>query len=384
MSTSPIIDAGILHHWDADATVVEYMTRGWREYMSQPASLPGGAVMPFIPGMLFQPPGGLKRGDAYPETGPPGSSVELIRNDVLDAGNVERGVLVHDAAALVPALTNPYLADEVARAINDWTIDRWLTDGDERLYALAVVPNQLPDRAATEIRRIGGHPRIVGLLLGANGLGHPFGHPIYHPIYEAAAELGLPIVIRAGCDQPAETLSAPTGGGLASAFGESYALSAQSLMTAVVSLIGQGVFERHRSLKVLLSGAGSTWIPSVMWRFDNEYAPSRREVPWVRRRPTEYFRDSVRVTTHPLEHWVPTERWERLMSAFEGMSEVLCYASGYPNWDTNTADQVRQHVPAEWQQSVMHDNAQQLFRWDAPRSKPMSTGVTLGGMETDV
>ena len=51
-----------------------------------------------------------------------------------------------------------------------------------------------------EIRRAGAHERMVGIALGANGLGLPFGHPAYHPIYEAASEMKLPILIQVGLD----------------------------------------------------------------------------------------------------------------------------------------------------------------------------------------
>ncbi|MCW3018763.1 MAG: amidohydrolase [Solirubrobacterales bacterium] len=385
MSSAPVIDACIHHHWAADGAIVDHMTPGWQAYMSQPLDLPGGSYMPFIPGVLPAPLDGPTLAEARPEQGPPGSSLELICRDVLDAADVRRAVLSHGLGALTTVVTNPYLADELARAINDWTVEHWLTDGDERLFALAVVPNQLPERAAAEVRRVAAHPRIVGLLLGANGLGRPFGHPVYHPIYEAAAEAGLPIVVRAGCDQPAETLSSPTGGGLPHVFAESYALAAQSLMSAVVSLIAQGVFERHPTLKVLLAGAGSAWIPSLMWRYDNEYAPSRPEVPWLRRQPTDYFREHVRVTTHPLEKAVPADRWRALVSAFDGMREILCYASGYPSWDADTVGDALAQLPPDWHAGVLHDNAERLFRWE-PRStavRPVA-GVALGEMNADL
>ena len=350
MTVDGLIDASVHHHWGDDRTILEYVSPGWRDYLSQSMDLPGGTPMAFVPGVMQLAPGDLRAhsGELGPET-------------PLAA---ERVVLSHGLGSLTPVLTNPNLAEEIARAINDWTIDRWLEDAPAGRYALALVPNQLPEGAAAEVRRVGGHPRIAGLLLGANALGRPFGHQIYHPIYEAAAELGLPVVVRADCDQPAETLSSPTGGGRPAAFVESYVLGAQSLAATVASFIGQGVFERFPDLKLFVEGAGSAWLPSLMWRFDSEWAPSRREVSWLRRPPTDYLVRNVRVSTQPLERG-DIEGWRRLVAgSIDGLEEVLCYASGYPDWDADDPETVEAHLPPEWRERVMRDNAADLFRWD--------------------
>jgi predicted TIM-barrel fold metal-dependent hydrolase len=355
MTVAGLIDASVHHDWDDDRTILEYVSPGWRDYLSQSMDLPGGAPMAFVPGVLQLAPGDLRERarTLEPET----------------ALAAERVVLSHGRGALTTVITNPSLAEEIARAINDWTIELWLDDAPEGRHALALVPNQLPERAAAEVRRVAGHPRIAGLLLGASALGRPFGHQIYHPIYEAAAEMGLPVVVRADCDQPAETLSNPTGGGLPAAFVESYVLGAQSLAAAVASFIGQGVFERFPDLKLFVEGAGAAWLPSLMWRFDCEWAPSRREVPWLEMRPTEYLLRNVRVSTNPLERG-DVEAWRRLVAgSIDGLEQVLVYASGYPDWDADDPETVEAHLPPEWHERVMRDNAADLFRWDAVKTE---------------
>lgn len=364
MTVERFIDASVHHHWDDDWSILEYVSPGWRDYLSQSADLPGGRPMTFLPGVMQLAPGDLR--ERIP--GSEGSEPLYGGRGVLDlealaAGAPDRVVLSHAAGALTTALTNPKQAEEIVRAINDWTIDRWLDGAPEGRYALALVPNQLPEGGAAEVRRIAGHPRIAGLLLGASTLGHPFGHQIYHPIYEAAAEVGLPVVVRADCDQPAETLTSPTGGGPAGPFVESYVLGAQSLAATVASFIGQGVFERHPELKLFVEGAGSAWLPSLFWRFDAEYPPSRREVPWLERTPTEYLLSNVRVSTHPLERG-EVESWRRLVAgSIDGLEQVLVYASGFPGWDADDPETVESYIPAEWRRRVLYDNAAELFRW---------------------
>src|SRR5437763_14859063 len=72
-------------------------------------------------------------------------------------------------------------------------------------------------------------------------------------------------------------------------------------MTHLVSMIVHGVFEKFPGLRVLLMEAGVAWIPAVPWRFDMDYRGLRREAPWLRRAPSEYFNEHVRGTTQPLD-----------------------------------------------------------------------------------
>src|SRR3954469_16658384 len=92
--------------------------------------------MPVIPSEIHPNPVGVFRDDAWPqEPGPPGSSYQLMREQLLDPYRVERGLLTFGAGTYVAANPNPYFAAELARAANDWSIDHWLSDRDERLYA---------------------------------------------------------------------------------------------------------------------------------------------------------------------------------------------------------------------------------------------------------
>ena len=46
---------------------------------------------------------------------------------------------------------------------------------------------------------------------------------------------------------------------------------------------------------VALLESGFTWLPAHLWRFDKEWRNLRRLVPWVKRPPSEYVREHVRV-----------------------------------------------------------------------------------------
>jgi predicted TIM-barrel fold metal-dependent hydrolase len=341
---------------------MDYMSRGWQEYLRQPESLPGDlppiAILPMFP---YSRPDGDKLPVAVPEYGPAGSSYDLVKEQLLDAG-VEAAVLNYDEGMRTPTTPNTHLARELARASNDWTIDRWL-GRDERLHGLVLVPNQVTEHAVGEIARIGDHPQMVGILMSANGLGKPFGHPAYHPIYAAAAERGLPVVIHAGGDAVLETLTHPTAGGLPTSYAEYYIFNSMPLVTHFLSLVAQGVFEKFPDLKVLFSGGGITWLTAILWRFDGEYMPYRRETPWVSKLPSDYVRDNVRLCTYPLVGPAEPEGLIRLLQAFPGIEDVLVYGSGYPNWDTDFPETVAEQLPADWADKVFSENARDLFRW---------------------
>lgn len=343
------------------------MSRGWREYLTPTKDY----TLPILP--ILQPyvhPRGGKLVDAYPEEGPAGSDYLLLKRQVLDVAKIERTILSYDSAVDIQCHPNHYLAREIARAANDWCIDCWLDRGDQRLYSLVLVANQLPDESAAEIRRVGRHPRMVGVLMAGNGIGIGFGHPIYHPIYEAAVELGLPVVLHAGSDTSPNTLTHPTAGGMPATYGEYRALVSQSVSSHLVSLIGQGVFEKYPELKVLVVGAGASWVSALVWRLDSKYAAHGREVPRLRRRPSDYFREHIRVTTYPINAEAGIGRLISLLEATEGIEEMLCFASGYPSWDTDTAREVAEKIlPERWQPKVFRENALQLFGWSDPELK---------------
>jgi uncharacterized protein len=362
--SGPVIDACVHNSWVTQDDIVDYMTVGWQEYVAGPARRAAGrGFMPLLPSLPYTHPGGEHLPSARPGGGSPGSDYDTLRSEVLGVHPASRAVLSFDDLAFTQSLPNAGLAREIARAANDWMVDRWLSGDDDRLYGLALVSSQEPEAAADELRRVGGRDRIVGVLLSASGLARPYGHPIYDPIFRIAHDLDLTIVIRCGGDAVPEVLSHPAAGGLPETYSAYRLLGAQTLMTHVVSLIGEGVFVKFPGLRVLLTGGGVAWIPSLIWRYDTEYRSLRRDAPWLDGEPSEYFRRHIRVTTYPLDQPAEPERLVKLLGAFRGIEEIICFASGYPRWDADVARDVADRLPGEWLSRIFYENAIQLFRW---------------------
>ena len=96
--------------------------------------------------------------------GEPASRIDLVQREVLDAYEVDAGLLTGDVGVAVSLMPNPYRAAEFARAHNDWLADRWL-DAEPRLRGSILVPAQDPAAAAAEIERLAGDPRFAAVLL---------------------------------------------------------------------------------------------------------------------------------------------------------------------------------------------------------------------------
>lgn len=381
----PIIDACVHHQWADQSAVMEYMSSGWREYLNQSVKVPGGTGLPLpvLPLYPYFRPGGDALEGSTPENGVPGSSLAMLQDQLLDRHGIERAVLNHGLSMFASVNPNPHLAREVVSAINRWTAEQW-TSRDRRLSALALVPTQLPEDAAAEIARVADDPSIVGVLIAGNGLSKTFGHPIYHPIYRAAAEYDLPIVIHTGGEAPSEVMAHTAAGGVPGTYAEFSIFRPQPLMTHMVSMIGQGVFLKYPDLRLLLTGGGVAWLPSILWRFDTEYRAYRREAPWIKENPSEIFRNHVRVSTFPLDVAPDPSQLTRAISTIEAVEDLLVYASGYPDWDADMPDTIVDRIPDPWQSKVYYENALDFFRWDGggARTPPAETdGSAVGVME---
>ncbi len=357
MYNGPVIDCDVHHERASDEELTEYLSRGWREYVTGrgPAGFVPLTVQDGLPN-----PHGFMRADTYPATGgPPGSDYPTLKAQLLDRIDVRRAILTYGDDSHVSGHHNPYFAAELARALNDWSVDRWLS-ADARLASSILVAAQLPDQAAAEIRRHALNPRMIQVMMVDNPFNYPFGHPVFHPIYEAAAETGRPVAIHGGAGGWANPAS--TGGGNVNLYFEAHTLWPQVVMTHLVSFVSHGVFDKFPKLKLLLIEAGSAWLPSLLWRFDTEYKGLRREVPWLKRLPSEYVAEHVWLTTQPLEMAPRREQTIEMLRWFDGEHRLL-YSSDYPHWDADEIAFVSSRLPAAWHRRIFFENAMDFYAW---------------------
>jgi hypothetical protein len=265
------------------------------------------------------------RRDAWPEEGGrPGSSLELMQRQHLDAYGVEVGML----GPLGPTGQgdlNQDLSAAMCRATNEWQRDAF-TRREKRLKAAIVVPYEDGAASAAEIERVGALPDYGQVFLLTRSL-EPLGNRRYWPIYAAAERYNLPVAFHVF-----GTSGHPvTGAGWPSYYIEEGAGHSTSCQTVVTSLVIEGIFERFPTLKVVMVEGGFAWLPALAWRLDKLFERLRSEVPHLKKRPSEYIRQHIWATTQPMEE--PEERGHVLeIMEWIGWDRML-FASDYPHWD---------------------------------------------------
>ena len=302
---------------------------------------PGGAPTSALP-------------DTKPEDGPPGSDLELLREQTLDFWEADYGIL--NCAYWVQTVHNEYLAAALATAANDWQVEHWL-DPEPRLRASLVVSSQNPLTAAQEIERMGDHPGFVQVLLPVRSL-MPYGKRHYDPIFEAAVRHNLVVGIHYG----GAAGIPPSPSGWFSTYIEEYAGAGQIFQAQVISLVTEGAFDRFPDLRVALIEGGFTWLPSVMWRIDKEWRGLRHITPWIRRLPSDYMRDHLRFTLQPMDAPPDPEQFLRMIGQLDS-DDMLMFSTDYPHWQFDSPEEaLPMGLPESLMKKILAENAREFYQ----------------------
>jgi len=344
----PVIDVDIHCNVASHETLMPYLSDHWREYIRTSAfkgpadtAYPRGAPTTALAGTA-------------PEQGPPGSSLALVQQQVLDAWNVEVGIL--NCAYAVDSLHNPDTAATMATAVNDWVRAEWL-EPEPRLRGSIIVPVRVPEMAAQEIDRVGDYPGFVQVTLPVVSEA-PYGHRRYWPIFEAAErhDLVVSLVFGGAPGNP------PTGAGWPSYYLEEYAAMAQVFQTQLLNLVVEGVFDRFPNLRIAMIEGGWTWLPSYLWRIDKDWKGLRREVPWNKQVPSEYVRQRMKFSLQPLDA-SPDPRHMLMLIDELGSDDLLMFSTDYPHWQFDTPEEA---LPAglspEQRRKILSENARSFYR----------------------
>lgn len=309
-------------------------------------------------GLGFSNPFGVDRADAIPPGGgKPGSDPAHMAAHHLDAYGIDFAVLTPANLMGMGVSADYRYAAAVCSAYNDYLIEHWL-EADPRYLGAALIAPQWPEAAAAEIRRVGGHPRIVQVV-STSAARIPYGNAIYWPIYEACAEMGLPYSVHPG-HEGSGISGAPTPAGHPSSYFEWHTDLSQNYMAHVTSLVIEGVFEQFPSLKFIAIEGGVGWLPHLMWRMDKNWKALRELTPWLKRAPSEYILDHVRLTSQPIEE---PEDPRHLLQIFEMMhaDRVLMFSSDYPHWDFDSPKHAFPKLPPDLAERIFFRNALELY-----------------------
>jgi len=351
-----LIDADVhVYAPDGVNSAYAYMPKAWTERFK----LKGLEASTFVLTSRFNhPTNAAMRGDASPPSGAtPGSDLSFMRENFLDAAGIDIAITTSlQAGAFANALAGPEESVVLCSAFNDYFLTEWMPQEPRLRYLIAVSP-QDPDEAAAEIRRIGDAPAVVGVFIAPINIA--LGNRHFRPIYEAAMELDLPIYVHVTGAEMVYQGSAEPGGGFPESYSERRSLFAQLGEINLTSLIFSGTLERYKSLKFVFSEFGFTWAAPQIWRMDTTWKMTRVEVPWVKKWPSDYVSDQIRITTQPLDEPRNAGHLERMIEMLG--PEILMFSTDYPHWDADDPHKVLRSVAPEVRQQLYAGTALATF-----------------------
>lgn len=348
-----LIDCDIHNTVPSDEALKPYLPARWCSYLDMIGSR---TYSPYVKGYVYPKvsPAGGSRLDSWPPSGGlPGSDLDFMREQLLDAYEIEYGIL--NCLYRAVEQRNEEYGAALARAVNEWQVEHWL-ERDSRLRASIAVTYESPELAAKEIERASAYPGFVQVLVFPRTK-EPLGRRRYWPIYEAASRCGLPVGIHF-----ASTTAVPiTSAGWPSYYIEDHTAMSMAFQAQVTSLIMEGVFESFPDLRVTLIEGGFAWMPPLMWRLDALYHRLHEEVPHLKRLPSEYIREHMRMTTQPMEE---PEYPPHILQLIDHLGpDMLMFSTDYPHWDFDNPRRAFQiKLPRDLESLLLHDNAQRFYR----------------------
>jgi predicted TIM-barrel fold metal-dependent hydrolase len=262
------------------------------------------------------------RPDWRPASGKPGACLAQIQSEALDP--FDTAIAICTCLYGVQLLHSEDLAAAFSRAVNDWMVATLLSQ-DPRLRGTIVIPTQNPEMAVDEIERCAQNPAFVQVLMLA-GADTPLGKRHLWPIYKACERHNLVLGIHAGNTYK----NPPTAVGWPSFYIEDSVAQAQGFQTQLTSLICEGVFSRHPTLKVVMLESGFTWVPAHMWRLTKYWHGLRMEIPWVDRSPDEILRSNIRFSLQPIDAPPSAPDLERIFEHLQS-DRLILFSTDYPH-----------------------------------------------------
>ncbi|TMC09731.1 MAG: amidohydrolase [Chloroflexi bacterium] len=349
----PIADCDVHEGMRSITELKPYLPSEWLMYFNRDSLGRLPAKHPYL-----HPQGGTRLDVIHPDGTSDDMFPERVREQLLDAYGIEAAMLVGTYVHQFTAMPQGKFAAALAAAYNDWLIERWLAV-DTRFKGSVAVAAQEPRLAAREIDRVGGHPSIVQVNLPMPPPQLPWGDEKFYPIWEAAVRNGLRIAFHVS--PPAGLLGAASVNGWPTTYMELRGVYGLQFQAGLMSLVCNGVFARFPELKVVLLEGGFSWVPGLMWKLDQSWGALRREVPWLRRPPSDYIRDHVRFGTQPMEEPPDPKQLLQIIDML-GSDELLLFATDYPHWDFDAPGPALPAVlPATLRRKILWENARDFY-----------------------
>ena len=226
-----------------------------------------------------------------------------------------------------------------------------------RFDALAACAPQEPTAAAREIERAVRQYGFKGALINSHTKGEYLDEPKFWPILEALNDLGVPLYLHP--NTPAPQLIQPfLPHALETA---TWGFAVETGLHAIRLIMG-GVFDRFENLKLVLGHSGEG-LPLWLDRLDDRYrffasVDSAGIVPRIRRKPSDYIRSQMYMTTSGQNFIQPVMFILQVMG-----SDNVMFAADYPYESMATREAIDALPLAECdKRKLFSENARRIFK----------------------
>ncbi len=292
----------------------------------------------------------------------PGSWDPHERIKVMDAERIDRAVLYPSLWLIYGDFTDSRVAVAACRAYNNWLGD-FCKVNPRRLFGVAPMPIVDVDEAVKEMRRVARDLNFKAAMIRPNPFnGRRLNDPAYEPFWRAAQELDLAVAVHSSFGTRMPTLGADRY--LQDVFSFHMVCHPFEQQAACMDLICGGVLEKFPRLRVGFLECGVGWAGYWLDRMDSHYEKMGSMVPWLKKRPTEYFMEQCYLSLDP------DERTLGAMCAL-GLDRNILWGSDYPHFDCTYPGVVAQvegalsTLPAEARGNIMRENAIRFYKLDA-------------------
>ncbi|HTK92883.1 MAG TPA: amidohydrolase family protein [Verrucomicrobiae bacterium] len=261
-------------------------------------------------------------------------------------------------------MINDLIADGAQRAwansiYNTWAADFAKASDPNRVFPLAIIPNNDPKDAAAEVRRCA-KLGLRGGDLAFKRMGLPIYHRDWYALWEAAAECNFPISFHSTGFKGLRTPDTP-------AMEKEYmvqwrlvrsALFQLDTMEVLVSIIASGACEQYPNFKFVLGESGVTWLPYVFDRLDTEYEDRGRALGF-KLKPSDYFRRQGFVTYQQDQYLEP-------IVPLIGEDNII-WGADYPHPDClwpesiKTLNENLANFPSSVRRKITKENVERLY-----------------------
>jgi predicted TIM-barrel fold metal-dependent hydrolase len=287
----------------------------------------------------------------------PGGYDPHVRVKDMDLEGIEVAFFYPTLWLLYGDLNDPKLAAAACRAYNNWMAD-FCKPYPERFFGVAPLPLQDVDEAVKEMRRVVKDLGMRAVFIRPNPYnGRRLNDPAYDPFWREAQELNIPVAIHGSFGTKMPTLGQER---YKDPFFFHMVCHPWEQQGACMDVVCGGVLSKFPKLKVAFLESGVGWIGHWLDRMDGHFEKMGHYVPWLKRRPSELFREQCFISMDPDEHTLK-------VVVEMGLEDCIVWGSDYPHFDCTfpgVVDEVKEAcapLAPRAQQKIIGENTRRLY-----------------------